>query len=143
MKTVTKLMINEFKINKLKYDFMGFKVDRAESLTFHHLIVPHRDCHKYGLGEGYVRWNGAILGSTPHQYLHVIEQKSYDTFCHITSEMIDMNIKGYLDPENLAQIDLLLQQFEAEHEHDTTKKGKQLIKREYIEGRINWANRQK
>lgn len=131
MKQVTKLMINEFKLKELGIDFMGYKVQREESLTFHHLIVPHRDCHKHGLGEGYVRWNGAILGSIPHQYLHVIENKDYDTFCYITSEMIDMNIKGYLDIENLRNIHSLLEQFEAEHSGETTRKGKVLIKPEY------------
>lgn len=125
MKQVTKLMINEFKLKELGIDFMGYKVQREESLTFHHLIVPNRE------GGPYARWNGAILGSTPHQYLHVIENKDYDTFCYITSEMIDMNIKGYLDIENLRNIHSLLEQFEAEHQGETTRKGKVLIKPEY------------
>jgi hypothetical protein len=137
MKHITQLMVNEFKIKEVGCDFMGYKLQKEDSLTFHHLIIPRRN------GGQITRQNGAIIQRMPHDYLHLIERICYDTFCYITSEMIDMNIKGFLDPENLAQIDLLLQQFEAEHEHDTTKKGKQLIKREYIEGRINWANRQK
>lgn len=137
MKHITQLMVNEFKIKEVGCDFMGYKLQKADSLTFHHLIIPRRN------GGRITRQNGAIIQRMPHDYLHLIERIDYDTFCYLTSEMIDMNIKGYLDPENLAQIDLLLQQFEAEHKHDTTKKGKRLIKREYIEGRINWANRQK
>ena len=50
--------------------------------------------------------------------------------------MIDMNIKGYLDMENLQQIKILLEQFELEHRNDVSKKGKRLIKREYIADRL-------
>ena len=45
--------------------------------------------------------------------------------------MIDMNIKGYLDEENIRNIHALLEQFEAEHQGETTRKGKVLIKPEY------------
>lgn len=125
MKEVTKLMINEFKIKELGYDFMGFQLQKGDIYTFHHLIVPNRE------GGPYARWNGAILFSTPHQYLHVIENKDYDMFCYITSEMIDMNIKGHLDMENIRNINDVLNQFEREHSGERTRKGKILIKEEY------------
>lgn len=125
MREVTKLMINEFKIKKLGYDFMGYSLQRGDIYTFHHLIIPNRH------GGPYARWNGAILFSTPHQYLHVIEDKDYDMFCSITSEMFDMNIKGYLDVENLRNIDDALTQFEREYSGARTRKGKVLIKEEY------------
>lgn len=126
MKNVTKLMIEEFKIKELGHDFMGFHLNKGDIYTFHHLIVPNRN------GGPYARWNGAILcGETSHPYLHVIENKDYDMFCYITSEMIDMNIKGYLDTQNLRNIDEVLRQFEREHSGDRTKKGKILIKEEY------------
>ena len=125
MKEVTKLMINEFKLKELGMDFMGFQLQKGDIYTFHHLIVPNRE------GGPYARWNGAILFSTPHQYLHVIENKDYDMFCYITSEMIDMNIKGYLDMENIRHINDVLNQFEREHAGERTKKGKLLIKEEY------------
>lgn len=125
MKEVTKLMINEFKIKELGYDFMGYHLQKGDIYTFHHLIVPNRH------GGAVARWNGAILFSTPHQYLHVIENKDYDMFCYITSEMIDMNIKGYLDMENIRNINDVLNQFEREHAGERTRKGKVLIKEEY------------
>lgn len=132
MREVTKLMIEEFKIKKLGYDFMGYSIKRKESLSFHHLIVPRRNCKELGLGEGYYRWNGAILVQpTAHEYLHVIERVDYETFCNVTSEMIDINAKGYLDINNLRNIDKLLKQFEREHSGDRSKKGKVLIKEEY------------
>lgn len=73
MKEITKQMIKKFKIMKLGYDFMGYKVDRKESLSFHHLIIAHRDCKLFGLGEGYLYWNGAILRqNTSHDVNDII-----------------------------------------------------------------------
>lgn len=130
MKTVTKLMIDEFNIKKLGYDFMGYGFQKGDKYTFHHLIISH--CNN----GPYARWNGAILFSTPHQYLHVIERKDYDIFCYITSEMIDMNIKGYLDSNNILRINDVLCQFEREHSGERTSRGKVLIKEEYTKRKI-------
>ena len=119
-------MINEFKIKQLGYDFMGFTIDKLSDCTAHHLIIPNRN------GGKLVRWNMSILnGTSSHPYLHLIESKDYDIFCAITSEMIDMNVKGYLDVDNLRHIHSLLEQFEREHCSDRNKKGKLLIKEEY------------
>ena len=132
MKQVTKLMIKEFKIKELGYDFMGFHLNKNDMATFHHLIIPNRE------GGPYARWNGAILnGETSHPYLHLIESIDYDKFCYITSEMIDMNIKGYLDPENLQHLNDILCQFEEEHGDKRGKSGKHLIKEEYKKRFLN------
>lgn len=137
MKPITREMIKIYGIKG--FDFMGYDVKRKESLSFHHLIVPHRNCKQQGLGEGYVMWNGAILvQDTSHEYLHTIETIDYDVFCALTSEMIDMNIKGKLDIENLRYIKDILLSFEREHDHDRNKKGRLLIKREYTHNRFNW-----
>jgi hypothetical protein len=125
MKEVTKSMISEFKLRELGFDFMGYHLNKGDIYTFHHLIVPNRE------GGPYARWNGAILFSTPHQYLHVIENKDYDRFCYITSEMIDMNMKGYLDIANIREIHSVLEGFEREYSGARTRKGKVLIKEEY------------
>lgn len=117
---------------KLGFDFMGFTVDKKSSLSFHHLIIPRKNSKEYGIGEGYLFWNGAILRQdTSHDYLHLIEAKDYDIFLAITSEMIDQNIKGYLDINNLRRINDLLTAFEREHCSDRGKKGKLLIKDGY------------
>ena len=138
MREVTKLMVNDFKIMKLGYDFLGYKVNRKQDLSFHHLIIPRRHCKEAGLGEGYLYWNGAILRqNTSHDYLHIIEKIDSDIFYELTSEMIDENIKGRLDIDNLKRIHDLLLYFEREHDHDTSKKGKLLIKREFVIGRVN------
>ena len=132
MREITEKMIKNFKIMKLGFDFMGYSVDKKSSLSFH-----HRESQKYKIGEGYLYWNGAILRqNTSHDYLHLIENVDYDMYLAITSEMIDENIKGYLDIDNLKRIHDLLLYFEREHDHDYTKKGKLLIKREYVECRV-------
>ena len=132
MKHVTKLMVNEFKIMELGHDFMGYRVTRNSPISFHHTIISHRKCIADGLGHGYWRWNGSILvQDTSHDYLHRIEKIDPDAFYAISSELVDMNVKGYLDVENLRYIDDILCSFEREHSGDRTKKGKVLIKEEY------------
>lgn len=136
MKEITKIMVNDFKIMKLGMDFMGYHVNRKQDLSYHHLIVPRRHCKEAGLGDGYLYWNGAILRqNTSHDYLHLIESKDYDIFLAITSEMIDENIKGYLDISNLKRIHDCLSLFEREHCSDRSKKGKILIKDDYLKRR--------
>jgi len=131
MKNITKLMINEYKIKQIGCDFMGYSLQKGDIYTFHHLIVPHRSCHDLGLGEGYFKWNGAILFTTPHEYLHLIEKVNFDMFCNITSEMIDENVKGHLDINNIRRIHDILTQFEKENCSKRDKKGKILIKEQF------------
>lgn len=133
MREITMQMIEYYKIIKLGYDFMGYPALKRNALSFHHLIVPKRECKTKGLGEGYLWWNGAILNqSTSHEYLHLIEAKNYDMFLAITSEMINENVKGYLDRENLLKIRDILERFEKEHCSDRGKKGDLLIKDSYL-----------
>ena len=137
MREITEKMIKDFKITKLGFDFMGYKVDKKQSLSFHHLIIPHRESKNYGIGDGYLYWNGAILRqNTSHDYLHIIERTDEEIFCLITSEMIDENLKGKIDIENLRKIRDLLLYFENDHTHERSKKGKLLIKKEYLTNRI-------
>ena len=126
MKEVTKLMINEFKLKELGHDFMGYSLQKGDIYTFHHLIVPNRQ------GGPYARWNGAILYSTPHQYLHAIEATDYKYFGYLTSEMIDMNQKGFIDTDNILEINNILCEFEHKYQNRRSKKGKRLIKDTYL-----------
>ncbi len=133
MREITKEMIEYYNIMELGYDFMGYSAVDKKTLSFHHLVVPRRNCKAKGLGEGYLWWNGAILNQlTSHEYLHLIEAKDYDMFLAISSEMIDQNIKGYLDRKNLLRIHDILVQFEKEHCSDRSKKGNLLIKNSYL-----------
>ena len=136
MREITREMIKEYRLMKLGYDFMGYEIKNKQDLSFHHLIVPRINCKALGLGEGYLKWNGSILNqNTSHDYLHLIEAKDLDMFMAITSEMIDENAKGYLDIKNLQRISDVLSCFEREHCSDRGKKGRLLIKEDYIRKR--------
>ena len=138
MKEIKKEMIKDFEINKLKFDFMGYTFSNTKELSFHHLLIPRRNSEFYNIGDGVYKWNGAILNqNTSHDYLHIIERLDYDLFLAITSELIDENLKGKIDIENLKKIRELLLFFEKEHKYDKTKKGNILIKREFLYRRID------
>lgn len=131
MKEVTREMIKTFKLNKLGYDQMGYTFTNSKQLSYHHMIIAKR----FGGKETFE--NGAILRqSSSHSYLHIIEEKDPEVFYLITSELIDENIKRKVDIENLKKIRDLLLYFEREHDHDYTKKGHLLIRREYVKERI-------
>lgn len=126
MKYVTNLMINEYGIKRLGIDFMGYSLEKGDIYTYHHLIIPKRN------GGAITVQNGAILcGKSAHPYLHLIERYDYDRFLAITSEMIDENIKGYLDMDNIHYIHDILESFEREYSGTRSKKGKLIIKEEY------------
>lgn len=138
MREVTREMIKIYNIKKLRYDFMGYTFRKIEDLSFHHLIVPHKDCKKLGLGEGYLITNGAILNQeTSHDYLHAIERVDREIFLRITQCMIEENRNGKIDIENLKKIRELLLYFEKEHEFDLNKKDKKIIRKSYILNRID------
>ena len=122
MKEVTQWMINSFDLENKGYDFMGYTFSKPNQLSFHHLIIPKRECPQAGLGDGYILWNGAIL--------------KQDTFWKITKQMIIENRKGNLDLQQLKQIRYFLEIFEKTHKNDTTKEGKKLIKTMYTTDRI-------
>jgi hypothetical protein len=131
MKDVTKEMIKIFKLKKLGCDFMGYEFVNPNELSFHHLVIANRDGGLVTID------NGAILKQkTSHDYIHVIEMYDPEIFYLITSEMIDENIKGYLDIKNLRKIRDLLEYFEREYCSTRTNNGKLLIKREYLTDRI-------
>ena len=119
-------MLRMYKLRELGIDLMGYEYHKSDA-SYHHLIIPRRK------GGPETIQNGAILmQSTSHNYLHTIEKYDLEIFQFITSEMIDENIKGYLDKENLHYIDDALKYFEHEYCSATTKKGKPLIKEQYL-----------
>ena len=111
---------------------LGYEQQQGDLLTFHHLIIPRRSCRIQGLGEGYFWWNGAILYTTPHDYLHIIETRDADIYVYITHQLIDENIKGYIDINNIKRIHEALESFEKEYCDETTRNGKKLIKERYM-----------
>ena len=139
MRDITKLMVNDFNLKKLGYDFAGFHFNRTNELSFHHLIVPHRDSKSFGIGEGYVYWNGAILvQNTSHDYLHLIESVNRPMFLAITDELVRENKQGYLDVDNIKRIHSVMEEFEDKYGEMRGKKGKLLVKKEYVKNRIKF-----
>ena len=138
MKEVTREMIKMYNIKKLKYDFMGYTFNNINELSFHHLIVPKRDCKKQGLGNGLLIWNGAILKqATSHDYLHLIERLDREMFLRITKYMIEENTNRKIDINNLKRIREVLLLFEETYEKEKDKNGKLLIKQPYKIDRID------
>ena len=124
LKPVVKEMLKKWDMKDV--DWMGYKKDKSDIFTFHHLIIPTRK------GGPYEIWNGAILcGGTGHPYLHVVENYDYDRFIYITSRLIDMNVLGKLDLETIKDIDTCLKYFEREYQGKRTKSKKRIIKPEY------------
>lgn len=142
MREVSKKIITNFKLWEMGYDFMGYDIRNLESLSFHHLIVPHKECSELGANQGgYDYWNGVVLvRKSAHDYLHVIEKYDFNIFLDITSEMIDQKIKGKLDPVNIRYIDMLLKDFEKEWEGEIGYNGKPLIRDEFTKrlGRVRF-----
>ena len=137
MRDITKLMIVKYKLLELKYDFMGYEFDKEKELTFHHLIVPKRVCIAQRIPEdGYLDWNCALLKRDAHDFCHIVERYDRDRFDAITLRMIDENIKGYLDTNDIRYIDDVLKGFEREYSGARTKHGSPLIKEEYTRRRV-------
>lgn len=138
MREITREMIKLYNIKKLKYDFMGYTFNNLQELSFHHLIVPKRDCKKEGLGNGFLIWNGAILKQdTSHDYLHLIERINRELFLRITKYMIEENKNGKIDIDNLKRIREVLLLFEEIYSKETDRNGKKLIKSVYKTDRID------
>jgi len=131
MREVTRNMIKKYELNKLKYDFMGYLFNDIRELSFHHLIIPKKECRGIR-NNGFIETNGAILQNSGHEYLHRIGNYDKDRFDAISFEMIDENLKGHLDMENLKIIDDILRSFEREYLGKTTKNGNEIIKEEYL-----------
>lgn len=138
MRPITQEMVRQYRLKQLGYDFMGYTFTNPNQLSFHHLIVPRRDCEAAGLGDGYLFWNGAILKqNTSHDYLHLIEKIDRQKFLAITDLMVKENKLGELSLSELRAIHIILQSFEQEHQNDKNKHGEKILKRRYITERIN------
>ena len=124
MEKITRIMINEYKINELGYDFMGFSPSK-DQYTAHHLIIPKRAGGKLEKG------NVAVLMSTSHNLLHKIEAHNFELFSAITCEMIDEVIKGKLDDSNILEIYYLIDQFYKDYKYVTNAKGRPIIDKDY------------
>jgi hypothetical protein len=127
MKEITKLMTDKFKIMEIGIDFMGYRVTKENSLSFHHLVQPKRRGGKDEIE------NGAILvRNSSHDYLHIIERIDRKYFRFITEEMIKENKLGFIDMDIIRKIDEILLEFEDKHREDSFKKGNLILQDVYV-----------
>lgn len=137
MREVTKELISDFRVIELGYDFMGYLVESKKELSFHHLIIPRRDSRKSGIGDGYVYWNGSILvQNTSHNYLHLIENYDFDRYLYVNGILVDVHNLGAIGLDNLRRIRDCLVGFEREYSGCRNKKGKEIIKEEFVKKRV-------
>ena len=132
MRDSTKLLIDHYELQRLRYDFMGYEFNKLRDLSFHYLVIPRCEAPNMGLDRGYFYWNGVILTrDVAHTYLHIIEEYDYELFLEITSEMLDEKIKGYIDINNISRINDMLNYFEDKN-IDELRNGKPLIREKYM-----------
>lgn len=125
MKSVTRDMLQIYKpISKL--DWMNYKLVKRD-LTYHHI---QKRCD----GGLETVDNGALLMRLSHNYLNVIEFSDMKTYIALNKMFKIINSQRYEpDKDQREIIEYLLQDYEYHHKDDCTKKGKRLIKREYLQ----------
>lgn len=123
MRNITRQMVKIYNLDKLC--FMGYTLDRYAS--FHHI---QKACD----GGLETIDNGAVLNPYAHEYLHIIEYKDIDTYIAINKILKIINEQHERPtPDQLRIISKLLSMFEQEHKDDKTRKGKRLIKHQYLD----------
>lgn len=129
MRELTRAMARAYKTRG--NDWMGYKIRSIQDLSYHH-IIKRED------GGPFTWDNGALLcQNTAHEYLHIIEYKDLDMYNYINKVLKQINDGGHRPTkQELINIRDVLMLFEREHEFDINSKGKLLVKRKYIEGRI-------
>lgn len=127
MKNITKIMINQYGINKIGW--MGYKVSKDNPYTYHHL---KKKCD----GGKEVISNGAILTKIAHEYLHIVESKDMELYNYINNVLRQINEQNFAPlKRQLLAIDAMLMMFENAHKNDRTKSNKKLIKESYLKRR--------
>ena len=131
MREITRKMIDEFEIDVLGYDMMGYNFRNLKELSFHHLVIPRRLCNNRK-DKGYNRENGAILKQdSSHSYLHLIELYDRSKFLEITKYLVEENKLGKIDIDILKSIRRVLESFEKEYKELKGANKKLIIKREF------------
>lgn len=127
-KLKTKLYDN-FKLQQLGVDFMGYEFDEKKDLTYHH-IQPKN----YG-GETTYK-NGALLIRPSHNYIHTIEAFDFRLFLELSQELKKEHAQGEITRDRLVTIAQMLKYFETKYKDSYTRGGSPLIKDEFVRRRI-------
>ena len=127
-KLKTKLYDN-FKLQQLGVDFMGYEFETKKDLTYHH-IQPKN----YG-GETTYK-NGALLIRPSHNYIHTIETFDFKLFLELSQELKKEHKQGEITQDRLVAIAQMLGYFEEKFNGSITRGGTPLIKEEFTRRRI-------
>jgi hypothetical protein len=123
MKEVTRELIRIYK--PMDLDWMNYRITRQNPLSYHHIIKKEH-------GGGYTLDNGALLTTTGHQYLHIIECKELKLYEMLNKMFEIINKQRHAPTEEQRQIiEYLLNEFYELHKHDKNSKGKTLIKYDF------------
>lgn len=106
-------------------DWMNYKLVKND-ITMHHIIKREH-------GGKLEIDNLAILITTSHQYLHIIEYRDIETYNAINKLFRYINQQRSEPTEEQRQIiEYLLQGFEEKHKDDINAKGKKMIRKSFL-----------
>lgn len=106
-------------------DWMNYKLVKND-ITMHHIIKREH-------GGKLEIDNLAILITTSHQYLHIIEYRDIDTYNAINKLFRYINQQRREPTEEQRQIiEYLLQEFEEKHKDDINSKGNKMIRKSFL-----------
>lgn len=128
-KLKTKIYDN-FKLQQLGVDFMGYEFENKKDLTYHH-IQPKN----YGGQTTYN--NGALLINASHNYIHTIQTFDFKLFLELSQELKKEHAQGEITHDRLIVIAQMLAYFESKYANIYTRSGAPLIKDEFTRRRIN------
>lgn len=125
MKEVTKELIKIYR--PIGLDWMNYRVTRQNPVTYHHIIKKEN-------GGLYTLDNGALLTTTGHQYLHIIECKEIKLYDMLNKMFEIINRQRTAPTEEQREIiEYLLNEFYTLHKNDKNSKGKTLIKYDFTQ----------
>lgn len=122
-KKITREMLKIYKPYS-NLDWMNYRLVKKD-VTAHHILKREN-------GGKLVKENIALLNSTSHNYLHLIEYKDFDTYVTINKLFKYINEQEHEPTKEQREIiEYFLSEFEKIHDKDRNSKGKILIKEEY------------
>ena len=130
MSKLRERIYKDFKMEELRYDFMGYTFDSKKELSTHHILPRH-------LG-GQTKKNNlcALNRFTSHNYIHLIEDTDYKVFLELSKYLLEEVKLGKIDKEQLLRIADVLQFFEYKYRNEEDRHGELLIRPEYKTKRI-------
>lgn len=121
-------LFNNFELEKLGCDFMGYIFETQKELTYHH-IQPKN----YNGKTSYE--NGALLISDSHNYIHIIENYDFKLFIELSQVLKDEHKCKAITKEHLLEIRNILEFFENKYGGRYSSRGQLIIKEDFVKRR--------